>query len=123
MARFIRFAVHERVDGRSPRVGLFTAAYHLSRDGELFRADRARLDALLRWFESELAVPPRGTIPSAAIFWYADAGPFSGRMWELAHVVGEYGFTTELVTARRVGRIVYQDRYQVAALPLRRGAR
>jgi hypothetical protein len=38
-------------------------------------------------------------------------------MWELAHLLGEYGYTAELATAGFVGRIVYQDEHQVAALP------
>jgi hypothetical protein len=53
------------------------------------------------------------------VFWYLHAGPFAERMWELAQLLREYGFTTELVTARAVGRIVYADAHQVAAVPYR----
>lgn len=117
MEHYIRFAVHQRVSGEPRRVGLFTAAYWVLQDDGLHRHDRARVADLLAWFEAELALPPRGAIPNKALFWYVDARPFSARMWDLAYAVDAYGFTTELVAADFVGRIVYADRHQVAAIP------
>ena len=104
-------------------MGPFAAAYFLRDDDDLLPHDRQRLYELLAWFEAELTVPRRGTIPASAIFWYADVGPFSLRMWELVQLLSEYDFTTELITARFVGRIVYRDTHQVAAVPPRRGNR
>jgi hypothetical protein len=95
----------------------------LREEGNLHPHDRQRLYELLAWFEAELTVPRRGTIPASAVFWYADVGPFSLRMWELVQLLSEYDFTTELITTRFVGRIVYQDTHQVAAVPPRRGNR
>jgi hypothetical protein len=123
MARFIRFVVHQRIGGESRRLGPFAAAYFLRDDDDLFPHDRQRLYELLAWFEAELPVPRRGTIPASAVFWYADVGRFSLRMWELVQLLTEYDFTTELITARFVGRIVYRDVHQVAAVPPRRGNR
>lgn len=123
MERRIRFVVYQRVPGEPRQVGVFTAAYWLLREGELRRHDRERLGELLRWFEAELTIPPKGTVPSQAIFWYGNAGPFSERMWELAQLISEYDLTTELVTARSIGRIVYQDQHQAAAIPRKRSPR
>lgn len=123
MGRCIRFVVHQRVAAESRKVGLFTAAYWLLREGELCRHGHDRLADLLAWFEAELAIPPKGTVPSEAIFWYWDEGPFSERMWELAHLLNEYDFTTELVTAGFIGRIVYRDEHQIAAIPRKRPPR
>jgi hypothetical protein len=100
--------------------GLFVAAYHLRDVGELPRHDRERLEQLLAWFEAELAIPPRGMIPVRAIFWYANVGPFSQRMWELAQLLDDYDFTAEQITARVIGQVVYRDKHQRAALPSRR---
>ncbi len=72
---------------------------------------------------SSSALPLGHLIPDGAVFWYREVGRFSQRMWELAHLLGEYGseIPAELVTAAFVGRIVYQDEHQVAALrPSRR---
>jgi hypothetical protein len=49
-----------------------------------------------------------------------DVGPFSTRMWELVYLLKENDFSAEQITARFIGRAVYQDKYQFAALPPRR---
>jgi hypothetical protein len=117
MGRFVRYIVNQKVAGQSREVGLFTAAYQLRDDGDPTGYDHQRLGELLAWFRTELAVPPRHLIPAGAVFWYRDVGRFSQRMWELAHLLGEYGYTAELVTASFVGRVLYQDEHQVAAIP------
>jgi hypothetical protein len=72
------------------------------------------------WFEAELTAPPNGSVPAGAIFWHQDAGPLSERVWELAQVLSEYDFTAEPVTAGFLGRIVYSDQHQIAAVPRKR---
>ena len=116
MSRCVRYVVHQRVGEERRQVGLFAAAYSLRNDGDMAGHDYQRLEELLAWFEAELPTPPRQLIPDGAVFWYWEAGRFSQRMWELARLLGEYGYTAELVTASFVGRIVHQDEYQVAAL-------
>jgi hypothetical protein len=120
MARFVRYIVHQRIEGEPRQSGLFTAAYYLRDNGELLQSEWDRLQQLLAWFTAELTVPPRGTIPEGAIFWYVDVGPFSERMWELVQILSEHGFTAELITARSIGKVVYQDKHQLAAIPRRR---
>ncbi len=123
MGRFLRYVVHQRIDRDSRRLGLFAAAYHVRREGEMFPYELERLDQWLEWFGRELTVPPYRRIPAQAVFWYVDAGPCAEAMWELAEVLRECGFTAELITARFVGKVVYRDRQQVAAIPPRRGCR
>jgi len=120
MARFVRFIVHQRIRGNPRHSGPFVATYSLRDDEDVLESDRERLQQLLGWFEAELTIPPRGTIPPDAIFWYADVGPFSGRMWELVQLLKEYDFTAELITATFVGKVVYRDKHQLAAVPPRR---
>ncbi len=119
MARVVRFVVDQRISHSRRPVGVFTAAYHLRRDGELLRHDHERLSELLAWFEAELTIPPRGAIPPQAIFWYRDVGPFAQRMWDLVQLLREYGYTAELITATFIGRVVYRDAHQYAAIPPR----
>ena len=123
MRRHIRYIVHQKVGKSRQPVGLFAAGYRLLQDGDMDEADYQRLAELLKWFEDKLPVPPKHLIPEDARFWYSEAGPFSERMWELAHLLGEYGYTAELITATFVGRIVYQDEYQLAATPPSRNNR
>jgi hypothetical protein len=121
MSRYVRYIVHQRVGEERLQVGLFAAAYKLLDDGDLEGYDHQRLLELLKWFQAELPVPPGHLIPNGAVFWYKQAGRFSQRMWDLAQLLGDYGYTAELVAAAFVGRIVYQDKHQVAAIrPSRR---
>ena len=123
MARYVRFIVHQKIKGESRRIGLFSAAFHLRDEMGLFAHDRKRLNDLLTWFEKELPVPRDDAIPDQAMFWYRNVAPFTLRMWELVQLLKNYDFTAEQITARNVGRIVYKDDYQVAALPPRRDQR
>ena len=116
MSRYVRFIVNQRVPGHRREVGLFTAAYHLFREGELSQSDYSELEQSLKWFESELTFPPKGIIPDTAIFWYRNVGPFSERMWAMASLLDRYGFTTELVTGGFIGKIVWRDAHQFAAI-------
>src|SRR5262249_7242285 len=102
MGRFVRFIIHQNIGGESRQMGLFAAAYSLRDESELLPWDRERLNQLLAWFEAELTVPPKGAIPSQAIFWYLDVGLFSQRMWDLVQLLSEYGFTAEQITAKFV---------------------
>jgi hypothetical protein len=121
MSRYVRYIVHQRVGEERRQLGLFAAAYNLLNHGDLEGYDHQRLLELLKWFKAELPVPPGHLIPNGAVFWYKQAGRFSQRMWDLAQLLGDYGYTAELVTAAFVGRIVYQDKHQVAAIrPSRR---
>ena len=123
MPRFVRFVVRQLIPGESRPTGPFTAAYHLRREGGLDDADRDRLDELLGWFETTLTVPPKGRIPERAVFWFADLGPFSRRIWELARLLNDHGFHVERTTSADVGQVVYRDDHQLAAFPPRRRRR
>ena len=119
MAHFVRFIVHQKIGGESRQVGVFSAAFHLRDEVGLFAHDRKRLNDLLTWFRKELPIPPDDAIPDQAIFWYRNVAPFTMRMWELVQLLKDYDFTAEQITRRQLGRIFYQDKYQVAALPPR----
>src|SRR5262249_43488186 len=103
--------------------GVFSAAYFLCKEGDLPQYERDNLEKLLAWFESELTIPPAGTVHPQAIFWYKTPSPFVQRMWELVEIIREHGFTAELITANFIGRVVYEDRYQYAAIPGKRHRR
>lgn len=119
MGRYVRYLVHQRVAREPTRAGLFTAAYALWDGDDLARHDRAALRGILTWFGTELTIPRGVDIPIRAVFWYRNTHRFGARMWELAQFLDNQGFHTELIARPSVGRIVYRDEHQVAALPLR----
>jgi hypothetical protein len=123
VGRFVRFVVRHRIKGQPKDAGVFAAAYDLRRRAELLDHDRDRLERLLEWFRSALKPPPTGSIPPMAIFWYRNVGPFSERMWELVQLLKEYDIIADQISSGFVGKIVYYDKHQVAAILRRRSSR
>lgn len=114
---YIRFVVAQ-IDRRSKRQqGVFAAAYAILDSVELGDADRDELRANLRWFASHLPIPPDFD-SDRAIFWFkSDAGEVTRRIWELVHALRRNQFHVDLIRTRRPGYIVYEDRFQVGAIP------
>jgi hypothetical protein len=96
--------------------GIFVAAGELRRSGELWQDEFDRLGRALKWFNTNLIVP-KG-IPPRAIFWFKpDARECHWRTYEIVRLLRLYGYTVWMLEARRLGRVVYEDDVQVAALP------
>lgn len=98
--------------------GVFSAGYRL-RDGQRGTpAEQAELTAVLRWFEREL--PPHGPAEPAAVFWFkADTTELIRQVWRLVRLLQRNGQDVRICTTRRPGRVVFEDRFQVAAVPYR----
>ena len=117
---FFRFATTDiHPASREPR-GVFRAAGLLFHREDVTDFDRHRLDDLFDWFQAHLPVPRRKDLTPATIFWFRpDASTCASRIWELVHLLREYGVAVRTVRTRRPGRIVYSDRMQVGAEPHR----
>jgi hypothetical protein len=123
---FVRFVVAARDEDSHRRCGVFQAADRLRQQELLTEAERARLQALWRWFERHLPVPrrlSRSRRPHArgrAICWLkATAAEHVGKVRELAAVLQRHGVATAMLRTGRPGYVVYEDAYQVAAVPFR----
>ena len=106
--------------------GIFDVAYDLRDSGEFPAADWVGLYLLLAWFEDHLPVPTRFARSRRrnayhdAICWFkADAGPCVSRVRELAALLGRHGQPTRMLRTDRPGYVVYEDPYQVVAVPFR----
>lgn len=117
---FFRFATTDiHPDSREPR-GVFRAAGLLFQREDVTDFDRLRLEGLFDWFQVHLPIPRREDLTPATIFWFRpDAGECASRIWELVHLLRDYGVPVRTVRTRRPGRIVYSDRMQVGAEPHR----
>jgi hypothetical protein len=105
--------------------GIFDVAYDL-RDGTGLSADDwASVYLLLDWFEQRLPVPTRFSrstrrrCPRAICWFKANAGECITRVNELGRLIGRLGLPTRALRTPRPGYVVYEDRYQVAAVPFR----
>lgn len=123
---FIRFVVLVRDQDSHRLTGVFHAAYQLRDRGVLDSREDSQCDALLEWFNRNLPIPIRFTrsrrlkAPSKAICWFkAKAGKFINRVQELVTLLERNGVPTEMLRTQRPGFVVYEDQYQVAAVPFR----
>ena len=119
-AMFLRLVTNKRDAGSHQSQGVFMFAYALLKDGDLSPEEAGRLKAILVRFEENLPLPDRSRLDARAIFWFKEhLGEFARRVWELAEFVTVQGLPTEIVRTTRPGYIVFEDDFQVAAVPFR----
>lgn len=110
-------------------IGLVAVAYDLSRDLEVPEGDRDRLAVILRPMERDVPVPARFNrstskgaqrrAPVAICWWRDTALDWLARMDELEAIARTHGWDTRIVRTDRVGYVVYEDAWQVVAVPFR----
>jgi hypothetical protein len=121
---FVRFVVREIDSDSGRRQGLFQAARALERSGALNAQDAKYLDAIRGWFREHLERPARLAISSRhhrkqqALSWFKDtAANHIAKIRELAEILERYSVPVEMIKAKRLGYILYEDEFQVAAYP------
>ena len=87
------------------------------------------MDALLAWFEDNLAVPPRFNSSkskgyyrrkTAGVSWLKPtASEHLAKMRALAEVIENNGYEVSQVTTHRPGYVIFEDDHQVIAEPFR----
>jgi hypothetical protein len=115
---FLRFSVTAHCDRSGQRSGIFVAAglYEDDFADELAPSQRDTLATLLNWFSHNLPMPPLDE-DRAVFFFKSDATDCARRIWELVHLLRDLGSPPEMVSTRNPGQIVYEDDFQVAAIP------
>jgi hypothetical protein len=99
------------------RRGVFSAAYALLDSQLLSSADENQLRELLRWFGRNLPVPKKFDT-DGAIFWFkSDAGDCARRIWGLVLALRQHSYHVDMFRTRRPGYVVYEDEFQVGAIP------
>jgi hypothetical protein len=117
---FVRVATTQTDWNSYQNEGVFQRAYDLYHSGKLEPDDASRLEDVLNWFERNLPLPDRSKIHPRAIFWFKPAaGEPARRIWQLAARVKKHEATVQLLKTRRPGYILYEDDFQVAAVPFR----
>lgn len=124
MAMFVRFVILALDGDSGRRQGLFQQAYALRRSRELPADLHAQLDDALDWLDEHLDVPDRLTRggrteqPGLAISWFKDAASDCIRHARtICKVLDQHGIRTEMLTTERPGYIVFEDEWQIAAVP------
>jgi hypothetical protein len=120
----VRFVVLTKDEDSQKRQGLFQAIADLDDSGMLHAHEQVTRDEIKKWFSSNLERPSkfaRSSKPYAknvAISWFKDtATEHIQMMHRLTHVLRAHGVHVEIIKTDRPGYVVYQDEYQVTAVP------
>jgi hypothetical protein len=121
---FLRF-VTTRIDEDSHKPqGVFVATYALLDSGELAPEEWKRAREILDWFNQHLPHPPKEFSTGRAIFWFRSSAKESiSRVWDLVHLLRQYGHYVEVHKCRSLANICYRDELQVAAYSSERDGR
>ena len=119
--RFVTTVIDE--DSHRPQ-GVFVASYTLLDSGDLTAVEWQRLREILNWFNEHLPHPPKSFSTGRAIFWFkSNAKDGIEQIWEVVHLLRLHGYHVEVHKCRRLGNVVYEDKFQVAAYPSDRDGR
>jgi hypothetical protein len=121
---YVRFVTDLR-DWRShQKLGVIRAAWSL--EDQMDCADWDHVELLSSWLDRNLRVPHRFSrsrkrhAQKKAVCWFKDvaARPLS-KVREIAAILERYNVATRMLKTNRPGYIVYEDDFQVAAIPFR----
>jgi hypothetical protein len=122
--RFVTFSKHP--DSRQ-ELGLLHAVYQLLDEGKLAVYEEEWGKRVLNWLEKNLATPTRfnrsnNIYSSPAISWLKDsAHEHLKNMHELRALLENHGIATKMITTDRPGYVLYEDQFQVTAIPFKNG--
>lgn len=119
---YLRFVVTLIDDDSHQPKGLFVTAHELLKSGVLLASERTQLREIMIWFNINLPSPniasPRNQVAHRAIFWFkSEAEECISKIWEMAHLLEYHGYHIEMQKCRKLGNIIYEDKFQVAAFP------
>lgn len=106
------------------RTGIFKAAGNLRTSGRLLLSDRDRLVEIECWFDQHLPYPTRLAVsrkphaPMQCLSWFrATAITHIDQVRALISLLDAYDLRVETLRAHRPGYVVYEDAFQIVALP------
>jgi hypothetical protein len=118
---YLRFVVTQIHKASNQPKGLFITAGELLHSEKLSSEEQTRLEDLLNWFNENLPKPPISNFRNRsyrAIFWFkSEAEGCISRIWEMAHLLEYHGYLIEMQKCRKLANIIYEDEFQVAAIP------
>jgi predicted deacetylase len=121
---FLRFVVTERHTRSDREMGIFSALYDLEDRGELRAGEIEWFRESERWLNkhlrrpSRLAWSSRPNAPERAISWFRDTAiEHVSRVRALCDLLEHKGIAVTELRTEKPGYVVYQDEYQVVAMP------
>jgi len=121
---FVRFVIEDLDNNSGRRQGLFHAAKRLKESGALSHTDSDHLEQVYVWFTRNLKKPARLSVSARphskaqALSWFKHTAiEHIAKMREYAEILERYGLPVKMIKAKRLGYVLYEDEFQVAAYP------
>jgi hypothetical protein len=125
-AMFVRFVAPFRHRDSHCLTGIFYAACRLYEHGKMCEDEQQRCDDVLNWFNRHLPFPDRFSRSGRrhacgkGICWFKDsAARYIRKVRELAAMLETHGLSVEMLRTSKPGYVVYEDPYQIVAVPFR----
>lgn len=129
---YIRFVIPNIDEDSGEQLGIFHALGNLRDEGLLSPDEEKEHELVREWFNRNLEKPSRFTAskpphyrkPKKAISWFKDsAQEHIAQARAMVAILENHGVHVKLLTAKRVGYVVYEDEYQIVAEPFRKELR
>jgi hypothetical protein len=121
---YIRFVVAKRDDDSDQKSGIITALYEMEHAGQLASYEIDWFYTIEGWLNKHLKRPDRfawssrPNAPRRAISWLKmSANEHVARMRELAILLKHKDVDVEEIRTNKPGYVVYEDEFQVTAIP------
>ncbi|MBS1532196.1 MAG: hypothetical protein JSU01_17975 [Bacteroidetes bacterium] len=123
---YLRFITQFINEYDEPETGVFQALRFIREHPSTSDEDVHTLKSLKDWFNANLEAPDRfsnasNKNPAAiSLSWFKDsAKEHIKKIYEIREVLDKYAIVVEVVTTKNPGYIVYEDDYQVSAVPFK----
>lgn len=121
---YIRFVVHDIDDRSFKEKGLFTAMGDLEEKNVLYKYQENLQKEISTWFSKNLIAPKVlsshrcGKDKEKAISWFKQsAKTHIDQMRAYAQILEAHDILVKQIVTKKPGKIVYEDNYQIAAIP------
>jgi hypothetical protein len=121
---YIRFIVQESDKKSGREMGLFSAGGILRDEGKLYDYEVKLRKQIMQWFSNNLKVPDvqasqsnHYTKPLAISWFKSSAKSHISKMREYAEILNSHDVHVKQIVTERPGKIVYEDEFQIAAIP------
>jgi len=122
---FLRFVTAELDDESHQELGIFHAARKLRDSGSLSHAEESLLQEIRDWFNNNLekpkrfasAKPPYYRKRQNGISRFKDSAQHIRRMREMVVLLEHHDVPTRMIKTARPGYVVYEDEFQIVAVP------
>ncbi len=123
---FLRFVTSDLDEESHQELGVFHAAGHLRDSGLLSQHDEQTLQEIRDWFSCNLkkpakftnAKPPHYRKRKNGISWFkASAQEHISKIREIIAILESYDVSVRMIKTDRPGYVVYEDQFQIVAVP------